>query len=733
MRYGSVRALLLIFIVIFSACSSTDSVVDGDGDQIADGDFESDTDSSALDGDQPDGDLDNDSEKDKVDSEFEEDGDRDLDSDYVDNDADVEQEAELTWNDILLEKTCTPDAEACDSHAVVDTVFSSYRKDYFLPYEDYPEASIPDPIHGGRVQIVARAALSGAVTEIRLNGQNVDTLTANVEHQNSEDMLWLHWVHVWPRTLTAGEAVWVMFHSHESVFDTTESMHIELLTEEGTALDGDFSLAQSPIKTTYITTDDAYSSYLIHLHNTSNEAQTATRLVLNGRDVTKAACIPDMTIRPGEHVLWTVPLCVPVVRGDAYTVAVEFENVPAAIGAGRVIAAFFPVQTWPQSVDCPFPGGNEGNFLEHRAHGFDTFFLGRNVYDYEDGHCNNVTQEQALAAAQDVDDIWMMIGRETPAPENTSRIARLIGDEADTSIGANALGKAQISIQAWQENPEIATYLGGSRNRHTAAFAGVADIQGMDIYIGGCPPYILDFGNFPPLRSVYDYALTTKLNHMPMVTWIYSQGFSVAWTLQPNSAEARISTMSVILSGAKGLMYFQTNLERAHQYTETWEGIGQINRDIRAIRPYLREGDITGLAQPIEGAIVDVIRARDVLVLGVMNTRTLQETTDAGCLTGGIAGDPYEYILDDHTVDIRFEVPTDMAISRYFEVSNGKTIEMNAFSVARSILVPDVQLSHALPNRFFVFANSDHARQDVQQRLDADDVLVEQWENFQQQ
>ncbi len=29
------------------------------------------------------------------------------------------------------------------------TVYGSYRKDHFLPYSTYPEASLPDPVDGG--------------------------------------------------------------------------------------------------------------------------------------------------------------------------------------------------------------------------------------------------------------------------------------------------------------------------------------------------------------------------------------------------------------------------------------------------------------------------------------------------------------------------------------------------------------------------------------------------------
>lgn len=708
----------LAALLLFPACdtgSGPGDSISPDGD-IADGDL---SDGDTPDGDLPDGDSpDGDGEPDGD----EPDGDGDADGDTPPDGDEPDGDTQPTWTPIAARDVCAPTAAACDASTPVDGLYAAYRKDHFLPYEDYPEASIPDPVHGGRVQIVGRAAYSGAVRAVLLNGVNVDLMTDNIEYRNDTGTIWLHWVHVWPRQALAGEPIWVAFHSHNTAFDEQETMHIEVSGDEGALLAGDFRLDASPVAITYVTTNETYDEVLIHVRNRDSAPQTLERLVFNGRDVTATSCIPNRVLEPGAHALWSVPLCEATRRGAAYTVVAEFSDAPPAVGAGRVIAAFFPVHTWPQSPDCPFPGGSEANFLEHRAHGFDTFFVARGQYDYEG--CNAVTDQEAFAASLAHDDIWMMHERSMAAPQDTSRFIRFIGDEADKDIKGNPLEKSLHSIRFWQENPEVATYLGGSRNRHTAAFAGVADIQGMDIYIGACPPYILDFGNFPPLRSVYDYALTTKLNHMPLTTWVYSQGFSSAWNIQPNVAEARISTMSVILAGAKGLMYFQTNLSRARDYAETWEGIGLINRDIRGLRPYLREGEISGLAHAAEDALVEVIRTRDVLVVGVMNLKTLQETTDFGCITETA----FEYIMDDHEVDIRFDVPADMAVAGGFEVSDAAIQEIQAFRDGRTITIPSVRLSHRLPNRFYVFASDPEATEAaVRGRLEADTAIYNDW------
>ena len=41
----------------------------------------------------------------------------------------------------------------------------------------------------------------------------------------------------------------------------------------------------------------------------------------------------------------------------------------------------------------------------------------------------------------------------------------------------------------WNEDPSLLTYGGGSRSRRNGIFAGVTDIQGMDMYVDPKTPY----------------------------------------------------------------------------------------------------------------------------------------------------------------------------------------------------------------------------------------------------
>lgn len=61
----------------------------------------------------------------------------------------------------------------------------------------------------------------------------------------------------------------------------------------------------------------------------------------------------------------------------------------------------------------------------------------------------------------------------------------------------------------WSWYPTMATYQGGHSNRLDGAFAGLTDIQGMDMYVAACAPHIQDF--LHPVR--YFFSISSQ-NHV---------------------------------------------------------------------------------------------------------------------------------------------------------------------------------------------------------------------------
>lgn len=225
--------------------------------------------------------------------------------------------------------TCAPKGDKCAAKGDTRT-FVGFRKDFFLPASKYSEPN-PDPVDGGRFQIVGTAKVSGPVTSVTIDGVSADTMFVEPK---------LEWLHVFPSTLRAGEPVWVSFHSRDPKWSAPT---LSVMTALGEALTTTVAAKTSPVRLTYVTTDG--DTLLVHVRNESDAPRAVTRLLVNGRDVTDAACIAEPSVPARSSVLFTVPLCAAPKVGDAWTVVVETEGA-TAVGAGRYLRPFFPIETW---------------------------------------------------------------------------------------------------------------------------------------------------------------------------------------------------------------------------------------------------------------------------------------------------------------------------------------------------------------------------------------------------
>ena len=88
------------------------------------------------------------------------------------------------------------------------TVCMLCRKDFFYPYDQYREANLPDPVHGGRFHLVSIASASGSPGQITLNGKEV-----KFESGQNPDDWYVDWLLVYPTKLVQGQPVWVSFHT----------------------------------------------------------------------------------------------------------------------------------------------------------------------------------------------------------------------------------------------------------------------------------------------------------------------------------------------------------------------------------------------------------------------------------------------------------------------------------------------------------------------------------------
>jgi hypothetical protein len=406
-----------------------------------------------------------------------------------------------------------PTGDACNLPAPVQGLFASYRKDSYLPESQYGENGAL-PTSGGRLHIAGTAEVSGNVTRVTIDGKTLESLVDSAD---------IEWWHVWPRKVTAGGPLWVAFHSRKASWDTAASATLRVETDAGTAVVGTFAVAKTPAPLGYVTTTEDRKSLLVHLRNESAQSQTIARVLVNGRDVGAVACLPKKTLAPGEPALITVPRCTVETPGAPFTVAVEYAGAPAAVGVGRIVKPFFPVESWVTSSDCPFPGGNAANWQKHARAGIDTIFLywGSEQCATSTANAINVTAPASNGAFHVLlaDDFAHRPGAETLITNTDGVAAFMTGDESDGTVldgngKPNPDKKAAEARKLWGMYPDVPVYNGAKTNKNVGTFAGMADVQGIDFYVAACAPHITQWGTHPPLRGAYDYLRNTRNNHM---------------------------------------------------------------------------------------------------------------------------------------------------------------------------------------------------------------------------
>ncbi|MFO7736276.1 MAG: hypothetical protein R6W70_08715, partial [bacterium] len=614
-----------------------------------------------------------------------------------------------------------------------ESLQSVYRMDYYFPNSVYNE-NTDEPVNGRRFHISGISDVTGTVTDVFINEKEVSTLLVKPK---------IEWYHVWPREVKKGEPVWFAFHSHDPDWNDTSAGKLRIETDNGEAVNENFSVHKSTVSLSYVTTTDDMNTMLIHIKNTGNSPQTLENLYVNGKEVynTDVACIPEPELLPEQTALWTVPLCEPAEIGSAWTVTVEFNNADPTTSVGRIIKPFYPVESWPKTSNCPFPGVNDENFQKHTQAGFDTFYMYRGGC----GNCSCDTSELINVTAPSVDNFSILIGDDFlhhPDPElfitDSSGVAGfLTGDESDGNIWDDdyprPAKKASEARQLWSMYPELPVYNGAKTNKYVGSFAGMTDIQGIDLYVAACAPHITSWGNHPPLRAAYDYLKNTRNNHMPLPTWMYAQGLSTVWNkdgvgggtihVQPDPQEILLQALSVVAAGGKGMMWFQTDMGEADYKPERWEAISASNRIVRAVRHFLRRGDITGSALSENEVIVEAIRSERAIIIPVLSLKTDPEKdpTDVKCGASLVseATVPH-WIFEYQEVDVDVIVPDSFGIKDMFEVTSEGILDLSYGISAqdRTINISGIALDNMIPVRLIVFAADEDVRNEMNAEIE---------------
>lgn len=344
----------------------------------------------------------------------------------------------------------------------------------------------------------------------------------------------------------------------------------------------------------------------------------------------------------------------------------------------------------------------------------DTFFITSSVK----GDCG-VNALDLVNTIAPQNDFWILADQSVDITRitNASRLAGwFLGDEDDNhaTVTDNLRNDASNTANIWASAfPGVPTYVGGSRNRFRGAWANAVDMAGMDFYVAACAPHVTNWGAPFHLRGSFDYLSTTRLNQMPWGSWLYSQAFDSGWNAdilgikiirQPDPAELSIQMMSVVAAGGKGFMAFQSEIDLMGNVPDSWSTLGNLAREIGALRTVYREGDATGMVQVDDSNVLaELIFSPDALVLVLINIDNNGGYSDLSCSLGG--NDHWN--MNSHTVkNLQFTAPVGWAAA-----SNGSAAFVDAFELQSASIIPidgQVQTSQDSQGRWqFTFPSLD--------------------------
>ena len=172
-------------------------------------------------------------------------------------------------------------------------------------------------------------------------------------------------------------------------------------------------------------------------------------------------------------------------------------------------------------------------------------------------------------------------------------------------------------------------------------------------------------------------------------------------------------------------------------YPDTWTEIGKFNKDVGAVREYLRQGDCTDMVGTFDRddweteSLVQAIRSPSAILVPVINVKNDGGYNDVECA----AGVNEHWKLNPHSVTtISVTVPHDFgSVVDMFEVQNGAIVNVSSSAVSpvrlgaglyggdglsgQTVTLSHVEMHQSLSTRLFVLANSDAVRQDIQNKL----------------
>lgn len=523
------------------------------------------------------------------------------------------------------------------------SVAGHFRRDYFLPYSVFPEDHLPDPVDGGRVHMVASLPGDVALPLVSVTVNGVDAL--NLDYNSTADLTFFDWAR--PSFNAATGQFALSFHSQNTdwlpaVLSDSTTLALGLADSAGACYAGSLAVRQSNLSVTWITplldapTSISYASdWIVHVENAYADGVACElgELEFDGQSVGQSARLP-VVLGPQSHAVLVFTPSTSKMRGEQFTLVLsgqcDGEVFALAYGA-RVPEARFAIESWPEASTCPLPGHDQAAYESVSSVGFDTFFFPAAAYA---GQCGGGSLADAIEQLGPANGVYWYTDYFGLFNLSAAALPFVVGFTEDEPDGPfdNVRPLLLQSLLIETASPYVLSYSGGKTNRYNGAFAGVTDIQGLDAYIAGCAPTMVDVTAKLPLQTSYAYLRNARNNHMPLQTAFYTQLFDPhTWITQPNGNELMLSIGSVLLAGGKGLTAFLTDYAIAtSQGAAAWNGaVGSAVRSIAnaQVRHVLRTGDIDSLplltsdpdANYEAASLAQVIRNDNSILIVVVN------------------------------------------------------------------------------------------------------------------
>ena len=514
------------------------------------------------------------------------------------------------------------------------SVVCSFRRDAFLPSPPYYE-NLPPPVHGGRVMAVIsgmdETQVGGMVS---VNGISMRNLTVSDPDMEYAD---------WSRVLEGDGFVVVMFHTRNTVWiPDAESQNMSKrgadvgadagadvgfggnaprpppLMWKGDGWVGECLPEVQPVVLSYATpmavdpvSLNASSEWVLHFdanHLALGESCSVDEIEVGGKVVGGGG----FAMGQGEHRVVVVERGedAPVLRrGGVWSVAIKTTCSSGWSGwsgwGGRVPGAGVPI-AMRAVISCPFPVyGNTTWWSELEAGGVNGMFFQNNRWDICPNPPNDSTADAlSVPAYADLDIILEpMYLPGMVANKAESRVwAVIAGGETDVLDHYKvtpSLRRVGFATEAYAETaPNVLSLAGAGTNRQVGLLAGMADVQAVDAYIGGCAPTMVNVPDGTVLQPQYAlaYAWNAHANQAPLQSLMWSQLVFYKWPYNARGPTIAIQIASTFAGGSRGSMLFALDKSNFDALGSGWDTyVAPLLRSFVAVSDIIALGSIGGL------------------------------------------------------------------------------------------------------------------------------------------